>query len=194
VIRWQQRVIARKDFAKLLDAMPAVEKPKSKKVKNDGVLSLVGTVDLLALDQPFKVADKFKKDISESAEVKISYVDGDFLKWFGEMIVASQSEVKLSCHQLEKNSYDRDIILALGGKKKAVGKIADVWQLMKKQNKGQVGDLLNDGKANIFYCVDITGALRVVCVFWDDSGWGVSAYGFDFRNWRYSRRVFSRNS
>ncbi|MEK7857204.1 MAG: hypothetical protein AAB288_14025, partial [Acidobacteriota bacterium] len=75
--------------------------------------------------------------------------------------------------------------------------LSAVYALMERQPKGESGEFLTNGYANIFYVRDATGKLRAVCVFWDagNGGWGVDAgsVGFPFR-WHGGRRVFSRNS
>jgi hypothetical protein len=72
----------------------------------------------------------------------------------------------------------------------------DLWMiadLIKKQPNGESGDLLADGKSNIFYVQADTSVL-VVDMYWDGSGWSVRDWALDADGqWLGGFRVFSRN-
>ena len=65
---------------------------------------------------------------------------------------------------------------------------------MSFQPNGELGVLLTNGWANIFYVLYANGVLRALIVDWDGGGWGVSALSVsDPRRWFDGSRVFSRN-
>ena len=144
----------------------------------------------------FVVADKFKVDTSDKAEVKISYLDKDFLFWFGgKTEELADVELPKHHHDLKHDSLDKDILNDLGGADKAEVTFAGMHGLMKLQPNGEDGALLTNGYANIFYIKDVVGVLYAVCVSWYGGGWYVSAGRVDDEyGWDGGCRVFSRNS
>lgn len=144
----------------------------------------------------FVVADKFKVDTSDKAEVKISYLSGDFASWFGGKVEESADvELPKHHHDLTKCSLDEEILRDLGGADKAEVTLAGIYELMKLQPNGEDGALLTNGYANIFYVNCDDGVLRAVSVDWNGDGWDVDAdrVGDELR-WNAGHRVFSRNS
>lgn len=95
---------------------------------------------------------------------------------------------KVSSFQLKKSAYDSEIEESLS--KEHIFRETDVCAiiavLIAKQPKGEKGDLLNTGYANLFY----TPAF-VVDVLWDGGGWNVDTWGRDVFRWLDDRRVFS---
>ena len=158
------------------------------------LLKSVGTIELPATGESFKVSELFKKDVSDNARVKIWGVGGNFLSWFGDMVVASDSGSVVSYSALTRNAYDRDIIAALGGEAKCEITLAEMWQLMLLQRTGGDGVLLKHGYANVFYVRDSAAVLRAVSVYWRDFGWYVDARELGYDRWSFGRRVFVRNS
>lgn len=72
-----------------------------------------------------------------------------------------------------------------------------IYDLLKKQSKGEIGPLLTNGYSNIFYVRDQDGVLRVIDLVWCGGVWNISA-GF-FKNpcggvWSDEFRVFSRDA
>ena len=189
VTRFLQIVIADEDFIKRLDApLQIVEKAVA------SLLKLVGTVNVPAMTESFQVDERFMKDTSATARVKISCVGDNFLSWFGQMRIEPQSGSTLSDSTLTRDAYDREIIAALGGEANCETTLAEIWQLMILQKNGGDGVLSADGHANIFYVRDRSSALRAVHVRWYGSGWFVGANELDFSRWLSGRRVFVRNS
>ena len=145
--------------------------------------------------ESFLAEDRFKRDLSDNAPVKIREVGANFQKWFGKLIVSVHKGSKLKLSTLARNASDTEIFTALGGEDKAETVLSEAWWLMTQQGRGQSGLLLNDGKANIFYAFDVNGVLRALYVFWFGSGWFVNAFEIDAgTRWSEDGRVFSRNS
>ena len=189
VTRFLQVVIASVDFVKVLDAPMQVTKKVVVKF-----LAFVGTITVPALTETWNALDRFKKDLSDEARVKIYDVGSNFIAWFGKMVVGAHTGSTLGYHTLTKRMSDKDIIAELGGEANVEVTLTEVWWLMEQQKNGGNGVLLNDGKANIFYIRDCNRVLRALLVRWFDGGWVVDADEFDVNYWYGDRRVFSRNS
>jgi hypothetical protein len=147
-----------------------------------------------ALTEPFVVANHFVRNFSDEATVKISYLGGNFTSWFLDQVVPTHVAGKLDSDRLTENSRDDRIMAELGaGKCETTFDV--VYDLLKKQAKGEPGELLTNGYSNIFYVRDCAGVLRAVSVTWNDGGWHVYAYSVDNPyEWRGGGQVFSRNS
>src|SRR3989344_2452575 len=68
--------------------------------------------------------------------------------------------------------------------------------MISHQQNGKNGDLINNGKANIFYVRGKDDGIFTVSVYWVAGGreWGVNAIQFDDNQWLAGRRCFSHNS
>lgn len=151
-------------------------------------------IEIPALLEKFEVAKHFIQDISEKAEVKISYLGGNFKSDFLNQVIEPHEARKLDAGKLTENSRD-DRILAELGSDKCETTLDAVRVLLKKQSKGEDGVLLTNGYANIFYVRNVSGVLRAVSVFWHGDGWYVYSGSVGFpRVWYEGSLVFSRNS
>jgi len=162
------------------------------------ILEFISTVKVSATTSKFVAKDKFVVNTKRNAPVKISYLGDNFTEWFLSGSGKTEdpiSEQTLCYHKLRQSSVDSPIITELGGEAKAETTLSEMFSLMEKQKNGEDGVLLNNGYANIFYTKDKNGVLRAVFVYWNDDGWGVIAYSFEYPyRWSDGRRVFSRNS
>ena len=161
------------------------------------LLELVGTTKIPATAGRFVVSEKFVRDTSQNAPVKIGFIGSNFSKWFFGKVEEPQEETELRYQKLRKSSRDIPIINELGGEEKAETSLTEIYAIMDRQKSGEKGVLLTDGHANIFYARDINGILRAVDVFWDDwrGLWHVRADGVGSPDgWSGGSRVFSRNS
>jgi hypothetical protein len=148
-----------------------------------------------ALTEPFAVAKYFVRNISDEAEVKISYLGSNFTSWFQNQVVPAHAAGKLDSDRLTENSRDDRIIAELGIADKVETTLDAVYDLLKRQAKGESGELLVNGYANIFYVRDSAGELRAVLVDWNGGGWHVYAYSVSGPDeWNEGNQVFSRNS
>jgi len=80
-----------------------------------------------------------------------SYIGDNFQSWFKGRIEDPLGEKELRFGKLTKNSIDGPIIEELGGKAKAETTLTEVHDQMSKQSNGEEGNLLVNGRWNIFY-------------------------------------------
>lgn len=159
------------------------------------ILDFIDTVVTSATTEKFVAKEKFVVNTKDGAPVKISYLSGNFRKWFYDKTEYIIEEQELRYAKLSKSSVDGPIIEELGGEAKAETTLSEMFDLMLKQNNGEDGVLLNNGYANIFYIKDISGVLRAVDVSWHGGGWNVGASSVESPpGWFDGRQVFSRNS
>jgi len=170
------------------------------------LLDSAGTITVRpAMD--FVVSDFVQVNTKKDAPVKISYVGDNFKAWLLPLVSQSRAvpgdgpyrtpdaaETILRYYTMNKRSVDGpSSISSVAREAKAETTIAEIYALLKKQANGEVGALLNNGYANIFYVRDISSVLRAVYVFWSGRGWDVSAYSVAYSGeWDAGRRVFSR--
>ena len=159
------------------------------------ILEFIGTTTTSATTEKFVAKEKFVKD---SKEVKFYGIWDNFTNWFladDGKIEDPISEQMLRYGNLTTSSVDGLIIEELGGEAKAETTLSELYDLLKKQAKGEAGDLLTNGYANIFYIKDTSSVLRAVSVNWVVDGWDVSAFSVESTNvWSAGYRVFCRNS
>jgi hypothetical protein len=167
-------------------------------VKLIQILNWLGTTTTSATTEKFVAKEKFVKD---SKEVKFYGIWDNFTNWFladDGKIEDPISEQMLRYGNLTTSSVDGLIIEELGGEAKAETTLSELYDLLKKQAKGEAGeagDLLTNGYANIFYIKDTSSVLRAVGVDWFVVGWSVSAFSVENSfDWNAGGRVFSRNS
>jgi hypothetical protein len=139
------------------------------------ILNWIETTKTSATTEKFVAKEKFVKD---SKEVKFYGIWDIFTEWFlsddGKIEDPIGSQ-ELRYGNLTKDSVDRPIIEELGGEAKAETTLSELYDLLKKQAKGEEGDLLTNGYANIFYIKNTEDVLRAVYVLWDGDGWFVPA-------------------
>ncbi|HEU5114931.1 MAG TPA: hypothetical protein VFT82_04170 [Candidatus Paceibacterota bacterium] len=78
--------------------------------------------------------------------------------------VDSKIHNPLSFFTLEEDATDKALISKIGDAKKAETSLADVSNLIWKQQFGQTGVLITDGSLNLFFVRDRKGLLRSVHV------------------------------
>jgi len=159
------------------------------------ILNWIETTKTSATTEKFVAKEKFVKD---SKEVKFYGIWNNFTEWFlsddGKIEDPIGSQ-ELRYGNLTKDSVDRPIIEELGGEAKAETTLSELYDLLKKQAKGEEGDLLTNGYANIFYIKNTEDVLRAVHVYWHNAGWYVSASSVESSyGWSARYRVFCCNS
>jgi len=99
---------------------------------------------------------------------------------------------------LPKNMSDAEIRRELGDNHvfSATEGCVAIDEMIYRQPNGENGDLVNDGKANIFYVRGEGREVFTVGVRWDAGAreWIVFAYRLVDYRWSAGRRAFSRNS
>lgn len=165
-------------------AVPAPPKP---------LLEPIGTVVIPATTKQFVARKRFVADTGRKARVKISWLGDDFKAWFLNKIEEPAAEATLRSAKLPRSSVDEPILTELDDTAETT--LGEMFSLLERQPNGERGTLLNDDRANIFYVLDVAGALRVVGLYWRGDGWGVHAHsvGSPFP-WFDGSQVFSRNS
>ncbi|HLD86008.1 MAG TPA: hypothetical protein VJA28_00985 [Patescibacteria group bacterium] len=124
----------------------------------------------------FVAKDYFK--VGETDGVKIAYLDNDFIQNFLDKTEHNVQAASLKVFRLKKDSFGRQIIIALGRKHKTA--LAHLWELLKAQPKGEAGVLLTNGYANIFYIRNTDNILWAVRVRWGGDGWYVCAPSVEY--------------
>ncbi len=155
---------------------------------------IIATVTVPVTTDKFVAKDNFKVDTGCKAKVKISYLSDNFKSRFlGKKEEPFFGSI-LYGRQLKRNSVDGPILSELGGQGKAETTLTEIYAIMAAQSNGEVGNLLNNGWANIFYVGDVNKALCAVVVSWHGGGWRVDAYSVGAPDkWVDGYRVFSRN-
>ena len=157
------------------------------------ILALVTTVKLPA--QPrFVAREKFVKDTSDKAVVKIAYIWDGFNRFLNK-VEEPVGEMELAVPTLTKDLQDQEIREELGAEKEETP-LSQFYAMLARQGHGQKGDLLTDGYANIFYIRDGEGTLWAVRAYWysDSGGWGVDAGSVtNPHRWDAGNQVVSRN-
>jgi hypothetical protein len=148
-----------------------------------------------AITKPFVGRDHFIVNISQNTPIRISYIGGNFRRWFLNKIEEPFATNVLCGHNLCKASKDGPIIAELGGEKEAAITLTEIFACMELQAEGKRQPLLTNGCANIFYVRDSDNVLRAVCILWHNNGWSVDAWAIDAPSkWDGGSLVFSRVS
>lgn len=158
------------------------------------LLELIGTV-MVSVTEKFVARDHFVIDTSNDALVRIGFIDDNFKQWFLSKIEKPTGKTELKSQRLCKYLLDAPILKELGNFAETT--LGEIRELLKLQAQGQEGDLLTNGRANIFYVCDVDGVLRAVNVDWNVhyGYWRVHACSVGCPSWWVaSGRVFSCNS
>ncbi|MGI0134738.1 MAG: hypothetical protein ACREBW_07270, partial [Candidatus Micrarchaeaceae archaeon] len=138
--------------------------------------------------------DKFRERKSVDG-VQITWIGSNFQNNFGRKVEENVAAAELKIHKLLEASRDMPIIHELGGEEVAETTLAHMWEMLKRQGRGESGTLLVNGYANILYIRDVNSVLWAVDCGWHsvNRGWGVGAgsVGFPGR-WGGGGRVVSR--
>lgn len=159
------------------------------------LIESVGTVAVPPTATTFVACEHFVIGTSAEIEVRIGFLGKNFTDRFlhgtGKVEEAFAGST-LCFGNLLKGSVDDPIIEALGGK--AESTLTELFFLMERQGKAQLGILSVDAHTNIFYVKDTNRMLCSVGIRWTGSGWDVLA-NFTERphEWRAGSRVFFRN-
>lgn len=108
------------------------------------ILELVNAAIKVSARDKFVVADNFKK-----GNAGIYYLGENFTKWFGGKVEENIPAATLSSHRLSQNSVDGPIKAELGENHETF--LCWLFEKIEVQANGREGELLVDGRANIFY-------------------------------------------
>lgn len=193
-MEWIRR---KKELGKALRAalIPSDQTPVTPVGRASSLLEFLRTAECSA-QETFKATDFFKEKDSRTEFKKFWLGDNfkaNFLKGAGK-IELDVPAAQLNVYELRKVSQDSPIITALGGKDAAKTYLAYMAKLIKAQPKGQPGELLTNGRANIFYVENDNGELWAVLCDWrsDYRWWHVEAFSItDPDRWIDGCRFFS---
>ena len=160
---------------------------------DDPLLDRPTTIELPATSGRFVVKDHFVLNMGPGERVLISYILGNFQRWFLEKVEEPIAATTLCSRELQRDAPDTLILPELGGEKEAETTLTEIFALMEMQRKGQGGFLAFNGWGNIFYVRDAGGVLRAVDVHWCDGGWNVEATRVGtLTEWPIRDRIVSR--
>lgn len=128
-------------------------------------------------------------------EANVGWLGLNFKLHLCDKIEENVPEAKLVVSRLEKPSLDAPILAELDCK--AEVSLAYMFDLLKKQSKGEDDILLTNGYANIFYIRGTDGNLWAVNCRWnsDNRYWDVEANSVEYPyRWNDGNRAFSRDS
>lgn len=167
----------------------AVKNRITKEVKK--ILTLVAIVKVAAVEH-FVAAEKFREGKTTDG-VKIAWLGDNFKTNFLGKTEEGIKEAELKIHKLDQNLLDAPIMNELGDTAETT--LAHLWELLKRQPKGEEGELLVNGWANIAYIRDGSGELWAVNSRWraGSGGWHVEALSVTHPlRWYAGSQVVSR--
>lgn len=161
------------------------------------LLEPVTTVTIPALSA-FNVAAHFAvtpEDKRKNAEVLIGHMGGNVLRLVQNRTEPEPeiAETTLRVQKLRQGSDDGPILAELG--EKATTTWGQIYEIMRRQGRGQKGVLLTNGWWIVFYITDTDGTVRAVRCSWgtDGRGWYVNANPVAHPYaWDAGRQVVSR--
>lgn len=161
------------------------------------LLSLVGTVTTTSISRRFVAKENFVIGISNTAKVRIADIGENFKAWFlnGEGKVENTRNAQIVHYYRLRTSLvdDHAIISELGGQANAETTLSEMHYILENYNNGK-NDVLQCGRANLFYIPDQYGVLRVVDLYWLEIGWYIYARSINNpRKWRDGDQVFSHH-
>ena len=137
----------------------------------------------------------FAADKASLKEVNIGWTGSNFDQHFFDKVEENIPDATLAIHRLETGSLDAQIRKELGQEREEIA-LAHFFDLLKKQSKGQTGNMLVNGYANIAYIRDKDGNLWAVGAYWlsVDHYWDIDARSVEDPNgWDTGRQVVSRD-
>ena len=163
---------------------------KKVSVSKSALLAFIDSIELPAVEC-FVASKKFVTNSTPDG-VRLYFVSDNIKTNFLAKVEKDVAAAALYSHRLTKDSLDKSILDELGDR--ATTTLAHLWELLKKQPKGEKGVLLTNGYANIFYVEDVNGNRWAVYAYWSaGSGWCVGALSVsDPDGWDAGRVVFSR--
>lgn len=125
------------------------------------LLELITTIELPGV-KDFRPLDHFKEEKEwGAAKVRVSWLNESFRQLCDKGKIETDL-TKLRIHKIIKRPNDSQIIAELGGDESAETNLAQMWQMIELQGRGQNGNLLID-LPNVFY---IRSVSNVLCAAW----------------------------
>lgn len=187
--RTQKEGVSEERFGEVIESEAFLDKC------SDLITSLSRYLTLITKSIAVSVESFTKDSFFSNGPVKFRFWP-NFKSWIIPAIPATipAFTTSLSSFTLTKNMYDKDILAELGNPTPfTVSEFAAIIKdLLTKQPTGNPGDLLRNGRANIFYVKLEDERTVTVCVFWSVAcrEWRCYADGMDDSDWRDGGRVF----
>lgn len=168
------------------------------------LLKGIGTIVLgPGSEGDFVVREKFVINTGKEDGVKISFIGDNFRDYCLAKTEQPGVQVELSYWELTRPSSDRAIIAEFDAdcNNSSLISLRHVFGLLSRQSNGGEGVLLNDGRANILYVVDVVDARGLICpvtVRFSSNGWKIYTDDIYAKSCSHKRdsgsRVFFRKS
>ena len=133
--------------------------------KNRILSSIIGTTIVPATTERFVAKNKFVMDVRNNAKVKISFINQEFLDWFGEKIEEPFQGSVLRERSLLQDSHGCQISEILGQRRKPVVTLTEIYFSMCQMylaNEHSNDSHVTPGK--IFQALDINNVPRTIYV------------------------------
>lgn len=149
------------------------------------------TTSALRGEGAFVAHDRFREDVSNRSEVRISWLGAGFRRKYLAKVESPEEVASLRVFVLDRLS--RSVAIAEALHHPYETRLADIWCLLKLQPNGEPGALSVNATSNLFFVRDAVGALGVVDVLWSGAGWEIGASPITRnRPWRPGRQVITR--
>lgn len=149
------------------------------------------TTSALRGDAAFVAHDRFREDVSNQSDVRISWLGAGFGRRYLAKVEPPLEAASLRVFVLNKPS--RSVAIAEALHHPYATRLADIWCLLKLQPNGEPGALSVNATSNLFFVRDAAGALGVVDVLWSGAGWEIGASSIvRNRPWPQGRQVITR--
>jgi hypothetical protein len=154
------------------------------------ILKKLTTVEMPAIKK-FVAKDHFVKG---NKMVDFDYINDNFKDNFIDVVEKDIPQATLAVSTLQEYTRGKEIMDELGEQKTIL--LAHLWELLKKQPKGEDGVLLTNGYANIFYIKGKKGKFWAVACYWYSGlhSWDLCAFPVARQDeWGEGRRTISQD-
>lgn len=149
------------------------------------------TTSALRGEAAFVARDRFREDVSNGSEVRISWLGAGFGRRYLGKVEAPADVTLLQVLVLDKPW--RSVAIAETMHHPYETRLTDIWCLLKLQPNGESGVLSVNATPNLFFVRDAVGALGVIDVLWSGAGWEIGASSIARnRPWSAGRQVITR--
>ena len=153
-------------------------------------LEFAGTVDLAEMTAEFWAKHDFFADAFGKVRLKKAEAGDNFKQWFFDLTEQPAPNKPLGYYDLLEQTLDISIMHETGSSELSL--LYQFYSLLKKQESGKSGELLNDGHWNIFFIRDKSFVVRTVTCRWvKNFGWQIHAWHFIGAKWGKRCRAFS---
>lgn len=142
--------------------------------------------------EPFIARDHFIIGDKPSGELKIAFLSQDFRNLFVPKVEGPFMGKNLCGYKIVSNAIVASKLSNFNNPQSIVITLREAFIMLRRQWDGGEGDLLVDGRANIFYIRDINSEVRPVFAFWTVQGWVFYTIAIIYPiAWYVGHRIFS---